>query len=307
MSLLEHLPLAPPTVTCQTHDLTGDGNMAIQTAKRPDASTLARHQDRHVGDFVIHCLIAPIGFGVLVLGAWQLATSVLTIQSWLLPSPLEILQTFGANWGLLRDNTGPTLEETVVGFGVALTFAVVLAVVIDASRLLESALYPWLIASQTVPIIAIAPVLVVWFGYTMTPKIIVVALVAFFPIVVNTVDGLKSADPDLINLLRVMGAGRFWIFRHARFPNAMPQMFSGIRIGITLSVIGAILGEWVGASEGLGFVMIQAINQFQTALIFDGILILAVMGVGLFLVVTVLERVLLPWYHTSRRVQSSQR
>jgi len=155
--------------------------------------------------------------------------------------------------------------------------------------------YPLIIASQTIPIIVIAPMLLVWVGYGLMPKIIVVALISFFPIVVNTVDGMKSIDNDLERLFKTMGATRWDIFRKIRIPNSLPYMFSGLRISISISVIGAVIGEWVGSSEGLGYLMIRSKPQFQTELVFAAIFILSIMGILLFFGIGLLEKISIPW------------
>jgi ABC-type nitrate/sulfonate/bicarbonate transport system permease component len=194
-----------------------------------------------------------------------------------------------------------TLVETLVGFGLALVVGLSLALLIDFSATLRRAIYPLLVVSQTVPIIAIAPLLVIWFGYGILPKVLVVALVCFFPIVVSTTDGLQAADPDLIALLQAMGATRRQVFLKVRLPGALPLVFSGVKIAITYSVIGAIIGEWVGASRGLGVFMLRSTNAFRTDWLFAAIAITSLLSVALFLVVTILQRALLPWYYTAQR------
>ena len=162
------------------------------------------------------------------------------------------------------------------------------------------ALYPFIIASQTVPIIVIAPMLLVWIGYGLTPKIIVVALISFFPIVVNTVDGMRSVDSDMHKMMRTMGANRWTIFLKVQVPISMPYLFSGLRVAIAVSVIGAVIGEWVGSSEGLGYLMIRSKPQFQTERVFAAIAILSVMGIVLFASIGLLERFLIPWWHKEK-------
>jgi ABC-type nitrate/sulfonate/bicarbonate transport system permease component len=161
------------------------------------------------------------------------------------------------------------------------------------------ALYPIVIASQTVPVIALAPVLVLLLGYTALPKLIITALICFFPITVNAVDGFKSVDPDLLRLMRTLGANRWRLFRDVEWPSALPAVFSGAKVAITFSVIGAIFGERVGSSEGLSYLMIQQQAQFQTAAMFATIAVLFLMGLCLFGLVALAERLLLPWHSTT--------
>jgi ABC-type nitrate/sulfonate/bicarbonate transport system permease component len=226
---------------------------------------------------------------------------MLGIPAWLLPAPSEIVGTMIASSGLLAQHALVTLEEVIVGFAVAFVAGVVLAAGIAFSKTIERAVYPFVVASQTVPVIAIAPLLLIWFGYGLLPKVIVVALICFFPIVVNTVDGLRSVDPDLVSLMRSMGASRRQLFTKAQLPSALPFLFSGTKVAIAVSVIGAVIGEWVGASAGLGYFMVRSASQFQTARVFAAVVVLSLMGVALFGLAAVAERYLLPWYHDSRR------
>jgi ABC-type nitrate/sulfonate/bicarbonate transport system permease component len=165
----------------------------------------------------------------------------------------------------------------------------------------ERAVYPWLVASQTVPIPAIAPVIVLWTGFDLRPKVIVIALVCFFPIVVNTVDGLKAAEPELLDLLRTLGASRWQRFRLGQLPASLPFVFSGLKVSAALSVIGAVFAEWVGSSGGLGYQVLILNNQTATSDLFAVIVVLSLIGVGLFLLVGLAERLLLPWYHSEGR------
>jgi ABC-type nitrate/sulfonate/bicarbonate transport system permease component len=193
-----------------------------------------------------------------------------------------------------------TLQEILLGLLCAIVVGVTLGALIRSSRTVERALYPWLVISQLVPIPAIAPVFVIWFGFDLRPKILVVALVSFFPIVVNTVDGLRAVEPELISLMRTLGASRRKIFLSAQLPAAMPFIFSGLRIAAAFSVIGAVFGEWVGASVGLGYLILTLNNQTATADVFAVVVVLALIGIGLFALITLIERIALPWYHRPR-------
>lgn len=237
----------------------------------------------------------------LFLLAWQVTTEIWDIEDWLLPSPTEILIAGLNAYGLLGQHIWQTAQETLWGFALALVAGLVLGLLIDFSPWLGQALYPLLVISQTIPIIAIAPLLVIWFGYGIWPKIIVVGLICFFPIVVNTANGLRSADPELISLLRTMGASRTDTFLKVRLPGAMPMIFAGVKIAITYSVVGAILGEWVGASKGLGVFMLRATNSFRTDWVFVSVAITAILSVALFGLVVALERLSLRWYYTAAR------
>ncbi len=232
---------------------------------------------------------------------WEFGVWLGGIAPWLLPAPSRIVRAGLESRSLLGEHTWQTIQETLLGFASALVLGVGLGVAIDLSPLLRRALYPLLVSSQTVPTVAIAPLLVIWLGYGIWAKVIVVMLVCFFPIVVNTADGLRSADPELIALLRTMGASRWKVFWKVRLPGAMPMIFSGIKVGITYSVVGAILGEWVGASQGLGVFMLRATNSFRTDWVFVSIALTAIMSLLLFGLVTVIERVSLSWYYAVRQ------
>lgn len=244
-------------------------------------------------------LLPPCILGAVLLILWQVAVGLFDIEAWLLPSPVQIVQ---AGWDarhLLGPHIWQTTQETLLGFMAALLVGLGLGILLDLSATLRAALYPILVLSQTIPIIAIAPLLVIWFGYGILPKVIVVGLVCFFPIVINTADGLRSIDPDHIALLRTMGASRKDIFTKVQWPGALPMVFTGIKIGITYSVIGAILGEWVGGSRGLGIFMLRATNSFRTDWVFATIALTAVLSILLFALVTLIERVTLRWYYAA--------
>ena len=238
---------------------------------------------------------------IAILGGWEAYARIADVESWLLPAPSEIAATFGRDLGLLSRHAWVTLEEVVIGFGLALTGGVLLAAGISLSRNVERAIYPFVIAAPTIPWLVVAPVLLIWFGHGMAPKIIVVALISFFPIVVTTVDGLRSVDPDSVSLIRTLGASRWQIFLKVQAPSSLPFLFSGAKVAIAVSVIGAIVGEWVGSSEGLGYLMIRSKSQFLTERVFAAIVISSAMGVGLFTLMGLAERLAIPWWYSARR------
>ena len=245
--------------------------------------------------------LSPVLLVLALLGMWELACWYWQIPDWLLPPPSQIVRAAVEARKVLAPHIWQTLLETWLGLLLALVAGLSLAVIIDISPVLRRAVYPLLVVSQTVPIIAIAPLLVIWLGYGILPKVLVVALVCFFPIVVSTADGLRSADPDLIALLRTMGGGRYQIFCKARVPGAMPGFFSGLKIAVVYSVIGALIGEWVGASRGLGVFMLRASNSFRTDWVFAAIATVSLLSLLFFSIVTVLERMALPWYYSAAR------
>jgi ABC-type nitrate/sulfonate/bicarbonate transport system permease component len=245
-------------------------------------------------------VLPPLLFSLLFLLAWQAYCVLFDISDAALPTPVQVAEALWDSRELLVDNMWVTIQEILLGLLCAVVVGVALGALIRSSRTIERAVYPWLVISQLVPIPAIAPVFVIWFGFDLRPKILVVALVSFFPIVVNTVDGLRAVEPELINLMRTLGASRRRIFLGAQLPAAMPFIFSGLRIAAAFSVIGAVFGEWVGASEGLGYLILTLNNQTATAEVFAVVVVLALIGIGLFALITLIERIALPWYHRPR-------
>ncbi|EKD96294.1 MAG: hypothetical protein ACD_24C00105G0002 [uncultured bacterium] len=245
--------------------------------------------------------LLPLLILICLLSVWEFGVKLLGIPVWQLPSPSLIGKELANSSGLLWTHTAVTLQEVILGFIAALFAGIFLALAIVYSKILERSIYPIIIASQTVPIIAIAPLLLIWVGYGVAPKVIVVALISFFPITVNTVDGLKSIDEDKVNMLRTLGASRWQIFTKLQIPSSLPYLFSGVKIGISISVIGAVVGEWVGASAGLGYLMTYSQPLFLTARVFAAIFILSVMGIGLFLLAVLVERLILRWHFDEKR------
>jgi NitT/TauT family transport system permease protein len=235
-----------------------------------------------------------------LLAIWELYVRADQVSIQVLPSPIAIVQALGNNWGVIYDNTIQTLLETVLGLAIATLLGLVLAILLDISGWMRRAVYPLLITSQTIPIIALAPLLLIWIGYDIRPKLIIVTLYCFFPIAVATVDGLASAQPELIKLLRSMRATRWQMLHLVRLPGAMPAFFSGLRIAAAYSVVGAIFGEYVGAEKGLGIYMQKAANSFATVQVFAAILVTTILSLLLFGLISLIERLALPWYHGSK-------
>ena len=242
-----------------------------------------------------HYLVAP-GIIIILLLAWEFFVHIRDIPNWLLPAPSDITATLFQDAWMLSGHTWVTFTEVILGFTAAVVAGVLLASAIALSRSIEQSVYPIIIASQTIPIIVIAPMLLVWIGYGLAPKIIVVALISFFPITVNMVDGLRAIDPEMQRFLRTMGANKWQEFIKVRFPTSLPYLFSGLKVAIAVSVIGAVIGEWVGSKEGLGYLMIRSKPQFQTERVFAAIVILSFMGIFLFILIGVLQRLITPWH-----------
>ena len=238
---------------------------------------------------------APVAILLIVVGVWEGAVHLFEMPRYILPAPSKIVGTLFAEHAQLLKHTLVTLEEMLLGFLLAVSIGIPLAVLMFEFPAVEKALYPYVIGSQTVPVFAIAPLLVLWFGFGITSKVIMAALIVFFAIVLNTLDGLKSTDPDTVNLLRILRATRWQILWKVRIPSALPFIFSGAKIGISISTIGAVIGEWVGAKAGLGYLMLYANGQLHISLVFAAIFCLTILGLSLFGLMTLLERYAMPW------------
>ncbi len=241
---------------------------------------------------------------LILLVLWQATVRVFNIPDYLVPAPTEIVSALG-DWQLLGAATWVTLQEVIYGFSIALVAGVLIAIALHASGLLRRAIYPLLIGSQTVPIIVIGPILVVMLGYNILPKLIIVGLICFFPIVVNTLDGLGSVSEDYILMMRTLDASRIAIFRRVEFPASLPMMFTGIRIAVTYAAIGAVVGEWAGSTNGLGYAMLEAEPNLQIARIFAIIVILTGISVVLFILVSIIQRLVIPWANTANNRKDS--
>ncbi len=248
--------------------------------------------------------VPSIGLVIAILLAWEVAARVLAIDPIVLPAPTRIISALWEARGAAADNALTTLAETAVGFALSVAFAVLVALAMDSIGWVRRAIYPLLVTSQTIPIVAVAPLLVIWFGLGITPKILVVVLVTFFPVTVALLDGLAATSRDATSLLLTMGASRAQILFKLRLPGALPSFFTGLRIAVTYAVIGAIFGEQVGAVNGLGIWMILSKNLFRTDLVFGAILITALLTLGLWLLVGVAERLTIPWYREARRLSA---
>jgi len=237
--------------------------------------------------------LPPTLIALAAIGLWELLVRAFHVQRWLLPAPSAIARELVDSRGLLTQQAAVTLEEILGGFGLAAGAGVLLAIGIAYSRTLARSIYPFVIASQMIPIITIAPLLLVWVGPQMTSKIIVAALISFFPVVVNLVDGLRASDPEMVAMMRTLGASSWQIFAKLQMPAALPYLFSGLKVAIVVSVIGAVIGEWVGAQGGLGWLMRVSAPQFHTALVFAAIVLLSAIGIALFALVSGVEKVAL--------------
>ncbi len=243
----------------------------------------------------------PVLLLFLLLALWEWYVQSQNIDPLILPAPLRVISATIAARSVFAAHIGTTIYETLVGLCVSLAFGVLTAAMIDLSPFLRRAIYPLLVMSQAIPIAAVAPLLIFSFGYDLLPKVIVITLVCFFPITVSMADGLRSTDPELIKLYRTFGASELVIFWRVRLPHALPAFFSGLRIAATYAVVGAILGEFVGAIYGLGILLYTEQRSFRTDLVYGDVIIIALLSMSLFALVAIIERVALPWYYAAGR------
>jgi NitT/TauT family transport system permease protein len=242
----------------------------------------------------------PVILVLLLVALWELAIRVFSIPKYLIPAPEAVIGQLVEQWPVLLQQSIPTTWATLGGFALSIAFGIPMALVIAYSRTVESFVYPLLVFSQSVPKIAIAPLFVVWFGFGIIPKVIAAFMLGFFPIVVSTVMGFKSVDPDMLDLARSMKASRLATFLRISLPQALPSIFAGLKVSITLAVVGAVVGEFVGSNSGLGYLLQIANGTFDLPLMFAALTVLSAIGVVLFVAVDLVERLMIPW-HASHR------
>jgi putative hydroxymethylpyrimidine transport system permease protein len=238
----------------------------------------------------------PLALVAAAMATWEIVVRAAHVPDYLFPAPSSVARSLGADAGLLEHATLVTVREVALGYLLAVAVACVFAVLLHASSALRRALLPLLVLSQTVPTVVLAPVLAILLGFGIEPKLVVVAIVCFFPIVVNAVDGLRSTDREHVQMMRTLDAGRVAIFRRVELPGALPSIFSGARIAATYAAVGAVFGEWAGSSSGLGFVMLQSQPSLDTARIFACVVILSALALCLYGLVSLAERVVIPWH-----------
>jgi NitT/TauT family transport system permease protein/putative hydroxymethylpyrimidine transport system permease protein len=243
----------------------------------------------------------PVLLLALVVAGWEAAARLGWVEDYLLPAPSEVARALVEDRDVLLPDAWVTAQEVLLGFGIALAAGVAVAVLLHLSPMLRRALYPIVVASQAIPVIVIAPILVIWFGFGMGPKLMVIALICFFPIAVNTLDGLRAVDRDQTRMLLTLGAGRWDLLRRLELPSALPYLFSGAKVAVAVAVIGAVFGELVGSDAGLGHAIQVGTAQLLTARVFAAVLLLAAMAIALFALVAAVERRAVPWAHAERR------
>jgi NitT/TauT family transport system permease protein len=254
------------------------------------------HKSSTASDYVY-----PTVTVLLLIVVWEGITHFGILPSYVLPAPREVMTVLISDWSLLLSNAVSTTVAIVLGFLMSVAIGVPLAVLIATSRVFEKSVYPLLIGSQAIPKLALAPLFVVWFGFGLLPKVLMTFLIAVFPIVVSTVQGILSVERELEFLAKSMGLGEYRTFVLIRFYRALPEIFSGLKVAVTLAVVGAVVGEFTGSDRGLGTLLLRAIGVVNTPMLFAALIVLTALAIILFVLLSLLERVLIPWHISQRR------
>lgn len=245
-------------------------------------------------------LLLPLASGLGGLLLWELAVWGFDLPSYLLPAPSEVLGVMVERWELLLDQLRYTAFAATVGFAIAVAISLILGALIAASPAVERVLYIWLVIFHAIPKVVVAPLLLVWIGFGLQSSIIFVVVFTFFPMLVNTVTGLRSADPDLLLLTRSMGASRWQMLRAIRLPSALPSIMAGVKISITLAPLGAVIGEFVASNKGLGHMLIQSVGSLEVPTAFAAVVVVSLLGIATWYLAEFIERAAIPW-HASQR------
>ncbi|MDA0269752.1 MAG: ABC transporter permease [Chloroflexi bacterium] len=244
--------------------------------------------------------LPALAFLLTVLVVWEVTVRALDVAPYLVPAPSRVWDAFLETRGVLPGHIRTTMTEALAGLFIACASGVGIAGLLAASVPSRRALYPLLVISQNIPMVVLAPLLAVWFGFGIMPKVLIVALIGFFPIVVSTTDGLLRADRDLVELARSLGAGRWQVLRTILIPSAVPAFFAGLQISAAYAVLGAVIGEWVGASSGLGLFIARSQRAFRVDQVFVAVIVIAAVSIALFAAVHLLARLAMPWQHAGR-------
>ncbi|MCY3923119.1 MAG: ABC transporter permease [Chloroflexi bacterium] len=255
---------------------------------------------RALGRELAVSVAAPLGLVLVVLAGWQIYVWLSDIRPQTLPGPIRIVRESVESAGSIWAHSLVTMSEVAAGFAISIVCALALGLLLDLSTPVRRALYPIIVASQTIPIPVVAPLMIVWFGFGVTPKIIVIGLFTFVPIVLGFAAGLAATERPTINLMRTFGASRWQMYRYVKIPAALPDLFTGLRIAAIYAVLGAIFGELAGATDGLGIFLEQSRLSFRTDLVFGAIFVVAVLSYVLFLGVVLVERRTIPWHFVRR-------
>jgi len=241
--------------------------------------------------------IIPISFFAILLFIWEAVARLQIVPTYILPAPTKIINTLIINLPLLKEHILVTLMEALIGFVISIIFAMMIAIVMDSIPIVKKAVYPLIITSQTIPIITIAPLFAIWFGFGYFPKVVIVILVCFFPITISLLEGLSSVEPELLNLIKSMGANRVELYKMVKLPAALPSFFSGLKISATYSIMGATIGEWVGGKKGLGVYMMRVKQSFATDKVFAAIILITLLSIMILKLVGFIEKKSMPWVY----------
>ncbi len=241
----------------------------------------------------------PTIFFILLILFWQLISQRDGMAFWILPSPLKVVRVFFTSHANLWFHTKYTLHATLAGLGISIILGTITAILMDSSRLVKQTLYPYMVVSQTIPILALAPLIIIWFGYGMASKVFTVSLICFFPIALSLYDGFRLVSVEHLRLMKSMNASSWHVFRYLKLPSALPNLFTGLKLSVTYSVMGAVIGEMLGGHAGLGIYMSRSTKSFQTDHVFAIIVMIIVISMLLFLLISLLDRILLKWHYRS--------
>lgn len=247
--------------------------------------------------------LVPFMAVAVLLGVWQVACSIGVLPSYMLPSPVQVVMAFAGDFTLLMEHSAATLTEAALGMAIGIAGGFLLAALMEHFSFLYRSLYPLLVITQTIPTVAIAPLLVLWMGYGIAPKVTLVVVVTFFPIAVGLLDGFKEADPDAIRLMHAMGATKTQIFFHIKLPSSLSHFFAGIRISVSYAVVGAVISEWLGGFSGLGVYMTRVKKSYAYDKMFAVIFLITGISLLLMWLVGRLQWILMPWTHTKDHIE----
>lgn len=241
--------------------------------------------------------ILPTLTSFITLFIWQITVTGFHIETWILPAPTQIISSFWQSRSLIFYHLVPTLIEAIIGLIGAIFVSIFIAVLMERFQIMRKIIYPFLILSQTIPFIVLAPLLTLWFGFGLLPKIIIISLVCFFPITINLIDGFQTVDPAILRLLASMGASQKQMFRWVKWPAGLPNFFSGLKIAATYSILGAVVSEWMGADRGLGILLVRSTKSYLTDRVFATIVIITVLSFMVVFAVEIIARIAIPWHY----------
>ena len=251
--------------------------------------------------------LGAIGAFVMLFVVWELAVRLFGVARYLLPPPSAILIDFSGRWPRVLDGAWLTALEILSGYGLAVVISIPLAMIIAFSPMFERTVYPLIVFLQIVPKIAIAPLFIIWFGFGFMPKLLLVFLLSFFPIVVSSIAGFKSIDPEVLDFARSTGAGPWRLFRKIRLPHALPEIFTGLKVGAALATTAAVVAEFVASNRGLGYLLLEYNGNLETGMVFAVIIVLSLLGLAVYYAVELIERLTIPWHVSQRADERTSR